>query len=205
MKYELLQTLLPHLEAYERTYPKGQSPQHFAVWLVRQTTDSAQWSEPSGGQAEREQLDGAIGKLLIYLNRYVKIYARKALEGSPLGTMDEFVYLVMLTEQGALTKSDLIQRNRHEKPTGMEIIRRLLALGLIAQRDDLDDRRSKRLTITAAGTEVSGQVAGQMTKVFTLLTGNLTIAEKLLLLQLLDKLENFHQLVLAKMKKGERG
>ena len=202
MKYDLLQTLLPHLEAYERAYPKGQSPQHFAVWLVRQTTDGPSSDEQSPDQAEREKTDSNIGKLLIYLNRYMRIYARKALEGSPLGTMDEFVYLVMLTEQGPLTKSDLIQRNRHEKPTGMEIIRRLLALGLIAQSDDLDDRRSKRLTITPLGTEVSGQVAGQMGKVSTLLAGNLTIAEKLLLLQLLEKLENFHQLVLAKMKKG---
>lgn len=202
MKYDLLQTLLPHLEAYERAYPKGQSARHFAVWLLRQTTDPEELQEGSAGAAEREKTDGAIGKLLIYLNRYIKVYARKALEGSPLGTMDEFVYLVMLTEQGALTKSDLIQRNRHEKPTGMEIIRRLLALGLIAQSDDLDDRRSKRLTITPQGTNVSGQVAGQMAKVSTLLTGNLTMAEKLLLLQLLDKLENFHQLVLAKLKKG---
>ncbi len=202
MKYDLLQTLLPHLEAYERTYPKEQSPQHFAVWLVRQTTDGEQVNERPVAQTEKERIDNNIGKLLIYLNRYMRIYARKALENSPLGTMDEFVYLVMLTEQGALTKSDLIQRNRHEKPTGMEIIRRLLALGLIAQTDDLDDRRSKRLTITPKGTEVSAQVAGQMTKVSTLLTGNLTIAEKVLLLQLLDKLENFHQVVLAKMKKG---
>jgi DNA-binding MarR family transcriptional regulator len=205
MKYDLLKTLLPHLETYERAYPKEQSPQHFAVWLLRQTTDGEQMDGYADGPSEREKLDGTIGKLLIYLNRYMRMYTRKALEGSPLGTMDEFVYLVMLTEQGALTKSDLIQRNRHEKPTGMEIIRRLLALGLIGQTDDLDDRRSKRLTITPLGIAVSGQVAGQMGKASTLLTGNLSIAEKLLLLQLLDKLEHFHQLVLAKMKKGDRG
>ena len=204
MKYDLLHNLLPHLEAYERAYPKGHNPQHFAVWLVRQTTDSEPLNEHPAGLAEREKMDDSIIRLLTYLNRYVKIYARKALENSPLGTMDEFVYLVMLIEQGPLTKSDLIQRNRHEKPTGMEIIRRLLALGLITQSDDLDDRRSKRLTITTAGAEVSGQVTGQMTKVSTLLTGNLTVAEKLLLLQLLDKLEDFHQLVLAKLKKGDR-
>ncbi|MEO6037050.1 MAG: MarR family transcriptional regulator [Saprospiraceae bacterium] len=205
MKYELLQTLLPYLEAYERAYPKARPPQHFAVWLLRQTTESEQLAEQNGDQPTQESPDVSIGKLLVYLNRYMKIYARKALEGSSLGTMDEFVYIAMLIERGPLTKSDLIQRNRHEKPTGMEIIRRLLALGLVVQSDDPDDRRSKRLTITPPGMEAFGQVAGQMSKVSTLLTGNLSAAEKMLLLQLLDKLEAFHQLTLAKLRKQERG
>jgi len=205
MKYDLLQSLLPHLEAYERAYPRGLEPQHFAVWLLRQTTDATELAEKDENPPPREHTDVAIGRLLIFMTRYVKVYVRKALEGSELGTMDEFVYLAMLLEFGPLTKSDLIQRNRHEKPTGMEIIRRLLKLELVAQTDDLDDRRSKRLAITERGLGVFGQVAGQMGKVSTLLTGNLSQPEKLLLLQLLDKLENFHQLTMAKMKKSLRG
>ncbi len=201
MKYDLLQTLLPYLEAYERAYPKAQTPQHFAVWLVRQTTESEQVMERNADHPLAENTDAGIARLLSYLGRYMKIYARKGLEGSPLGTMDEFAYLAMLIEYGPLTKSDLIQRNRHEKPTGMEIIRRLLVLGMVTQSDDLDDRRSKRLAITPLGSETFGQVAGQMSKVSTLLAGNLSPAEKMLLLQLLDKLENFHQLTLAKLRK----
>lgn len=204
MKYELLHTLLPYLEAYERAYPKAQGPQHFAVWLLRQTTES---DPVPAGESEQaaENTDSGIGKLLVYLNRYRKVYARKALEGSALGTVDEFAYLALLIEQGPLTKSDLIQRNRHEKPTGMEIIRRLLVLGMAVQSDDPDDRRSKRLTITTLGTATAGQVAGQMGKVSTLLTGTLSAAEKMLLLQLLEKLEGFHQLTMARLRKQERG
>lgn len=200
MKYDLLKTLLPYLEAYERSYPMVHNPQHFAVWLARQTTESEQVVNGENAGSAPNTPDAGIGTLLIYLNRYLKGYSRKALENSPLGGMDEFVYLATLLEFGALTKSDLIQRNRHEKPTGMEIIRRLMALGFVTQSNDPDDRRSKRLAVTTEGIAVFKQVAGRMQQVMELTAGNLSSAEKLLLLQILEKLENFHQVILAKTR-----
>lgn len=203
MKYELLQTLLPYLDAYERVYPKQQNPQHFAVWLARQSAAAEQVALRHGPKVNAQSESVEIGKLLVYLNRYAKNYAKKALDGSLLGGMDEFVYLAILLYEGAITKSELIYRNRHEKPTGMEIIRRLLTAGFVEQSDDPDDRRSKRLLITDAGKAVFGQVVERMDFVSELLTGSLNSAEKMLLLQILEKLEGFHQLVLAKTKGGD--
>ena len=203
MKYELLQTLLPYLDAYERAYPKQQDARHFAVWLARQSADEAQVATRKATEGPVQSESVEIGKLLVYLNRYAKNYAKKALDESPLGGMDEFVYLAILLYEGALTKSELIYRNRHEKPTGMEIIRRLLTAGFVEQSDDPDDRRSKRLRITETGKSVFGQVVERMDFVSELLTGNLNSAEKMLLLQILEKLEGFHQLVLAKTKGGD--
>jgi MarR family transcriptional regulator, lower aerobic nicotinate degradation pathway regulator len=203
MKYRLLESLLPHLDAYERAYPQQLNPQHFAVWLARQTAEAQQVAARRDAAPGGESEEVSIGRLLVFLNRYVKLYARKALEDSPLGGVDEFVYLGALLEFGSMTKSDLIQRNRHEKPTGMEIIRRLLAMGFVAQADDPDDRRSKQLSITPAGQAVFAQAAERMQTVSQLLTGNLNGAERLLLLQLLEKLETFHQVVLAKTKGGD--
>jgi MarR family transcriptional regulator, lower aerobic nicotinate degradation pathway regulator len=202
MKYQLLESLLPHLEAYERAYPNLQHPQHFAVWLARHTAETEQVAVRDTPLHNHETDDVTIGKLLFFLTRYVKSYSRKALENSVLGSMDEFVYIVMLLEYGPLTKSDLIQRNRHEKPTGMEIIRRLLASGLIVQADDPSDRRSKRLSITAAGKTAFVEISRRMDLISGITTGNLNAAEKMLLLQLLEKLEHYHQVVLAKTKGG---
>lgn len=202
MKYELLQTLLPYLEEYERAYPKQQHSQHFAVWLARRTAETEQVtsgkeaSRPGGGES------AGIPQLLVFLNRYARNYAKKALEGSVLGGMDEYVYLSILSGTGGLTKSDLIYRNRHEKPTGMEIIRRLLTAGLVEQSDDPDDRRSKQLRITDSGREALQKVDVRMNVVWELITGNLNTAEKMLLLQILEKLEAYHQLLLARTKGG---
>lgn len=199
MKYDLLQTLLPHLDAYEKAYPKHQQVQHFAVWLARQAATADQVAPHDTADNESAE----IGKLLVFLHRYAKNYAKKALDGSVLGGVDEFVYLTMLQNDRGLTKSELIYQNRHEKPTGMEIIRRLLAAGLVEQSDDLDDRRSKRLRITPEGQEAVTQVQVRMNFVRELLTGNLNGAEKMLLLQMLEKMELFHQIIQAKTKGGD--
>jgi DNA-binding MarR family transcriptional regulator len=199
MKYELLQSLLPYLEEYEKTNPKTQDPQHFAVWLARQSGNQ----EPEVSDkpmAPGESTEVLIGKLLFFLTRYARAYARKALEGSPLGSMDEFVYLATLQAYGVMSKTDLIYRNRHEKPTGMDIIKRLLALELIQQRDDVADRRSKLLEITEKGLATMGGLYGRMGLISHLLTGNLSKTERVDLLQMLEKLENFHQVVQAKTK-----
>lgn len=198
MKYELLQTLLPYLEEYERSYPNQERTQHFAVWLARKTAEQEQVKPSDAGHDEAARIQ----QLLVYLNRYARNYAKKALEGSVLGGMDEYVYLRILSDTGGMTKSDLIYRNRHEKPTGMEIIRRLLTAELVEQSDDPDDRRSKQLRITASGSNVLNQLSVRMHVVWELVTGNLNSAEKLLMLQILEKLETFHQLLLARTKGG---
>jgi DNA-binding MarR family transcriptional regulator len=197
MKYELLQSLLPYLEEYERTYPKQQNPQHFAVWLARQASSPEQVAQRGAGQEGAE-----IQRLVVFLSRYARSYAKKALENSPLGSMDEFMYLEAVSKSGGLSKSDLIYRNRHEKPTGMEIIRRLLAGGWIAQTDDPEDRRSKQLNITETGSNTLASVADRMYLATELTAGNLNGAEKLLLLQILGKMESFHQLMQARAKNG---
>ena len=201
MKYELLNSLLPFLEEYERTYPKQQHPQHFAVWLARQTSTEEQVSGREAGTAVTEATD--IQRIVLFLNRYMKSYAKKALEVSSLGSLDEYLYLHAVSQAGGLSKSDLIYRNRHEKPTGMEIIRRLLAGGLIGQTDDQEDRRSKQLHITENGQNVLNQVVARIGFVTELLSGSLNGAEKLLLLQILEKMESFHQLLQARTKGGD--
>ncbi|MBU6342725.1 MAG: winged helix DNA-binding protein [Bacteroidetes bacterium] len=199
MKYQLLQSLLPYLEEYEKAHAKMDDIQHFAVWLSRTHAHKNQESGHSANQGS-DSPEVNIGKLIFFLTRYARHYSRKALEGTPVGTMDEFVYLAMLHQYGPMSKSDLIQRNRHEKPTGMDIIKRLLALEFIGQEKDLEDRRSKLVAITDKGMQVLMALYGKMGLVSHVVAGNLSKSERLNLVQLLEKLEIFHQILLAKTK-----
>ncbi len=200
MKYQLLQTLLPLLEEYEKTNTKVDDVQHFAVWLTRQQADPIEAEEPAHHAPGAETPEVVIGKLLFFMTRYARIYSRKALEGTVLGSMDEFVYLASLHSFGSMTKSELIYRNRHEKPTGMDIIKRLLALGLIRQENDLEDRRSKQIAISDQGLAVLLPLYGRMGLVSHIVAGNLSKSERITLVQLLEKLEVFHQVMQAKTK-----
>lgn len=138
------------------------------------------------------QIDNAIGRLFVYMSRYAKSYIKKALEGTPLQSPEDFSCLAILLTHESLTKGELISRNIQEKTSGTEVIRRLLAAGLVKQWDDLADKRSRRISITDSGKELLHQVFDDMNYVGKMVTGNLSYSEKLNLQYLLQKLETFH-------------
>ena len=138
------------------------------------------------------QIDNAIGRLLVYMSRYAKSYIKKALEGTPLQSQYDFTCLAILMTHQSLSKTDLISRNMQEKTSGAEVIRRLLAAGLVKQWDDTIDKRSVRISITEVGKELLHQVFEDMNHVGKMITGNLSYSEKLEFHYLLQKLESFH-------------
>jgi DNA-binding MarR family transcriptional regulator len=117
------------------------------------------------------------------------------LANSRLVSVDDFVYLAILAERGNLTKTQIIELNAHEKPSGTEILKRLISGGLVEQYDDQHDRRSKRLLITEAGREALGRGHAPMGQVCDIVTAPLNLREKLQLLYLLRKLDKFHRYV----------
>jgi MarR family transcriptional regulator, lower aerobic nicotinate degradation pathway regulator len=215
LNLQLLHNLLDEAEKYAQQNLESTDVRSFANWILRkehlsQVEDAIinQSLKPIESTKEdvsvtpifQEEIETTLAKYIVYLNRYAKIYSKKALEGSPLGSTDEFVYLVALLFQGSKTKIELIHIGRHEKPTGMEIIRRLQLLGFIDQTDDLEDRRSKRLSINPLGQNIAYSMMERMTDVSKIVAGNLTTVEKQELLRLLQKLEDFHVEKLEKVR-----
>lgn len=150
-----------------------------------------------GGQEDNAQeiafqLDNNISRLFIYMSRYAKSYIKKALDGTPLQSAEEFTCLAILLTHDHLSKTELINRNLLEKTSGTEVIRRLIAAGLVNQWDNLKDKRSKQIGITDEGKELLYRVFVDMNNVGKMITGKLTVAEKLTLQYLLQKLEDFH-------------
>lgn len=138
------------------------------------------------------QIDNAIGRLFVYMSRYAKSYIKKTLEGTPLQSPEDFTALAILLTHESLSKGELISRNIQEKTSGTEVIRRLLAAGLVKQWDDQTDKRSRRISITESGKQLLHRVFDDMNYVGKMVTGNLSYSEKLKLNYLLQKLETFH-------------
>ncbi|MBC8152807.1 MAG: winged helix DNA-binding protein [Bacteroidetes bacterium] len=198
MNYEFLKLLLTQAEAFEHDLPLDDEPTlaGFSAWLhQRQPTVPT----PMPPEVPVHSLldtavaaDVEISMLVSCVYRYVKLYGKKALADTPVSTIDEFTYLVQLLRDHKPSKTELIEENIHEKTTGTEILRRLIGNGLIEQFDDLNDRRSKRLKLTDAGLELLYQIMPRMNQVSTLVAGELSVAEKQQLVDLLQKLHLFH-------------
>jgi len=200
--YALIHELLNLVETLE-TENNGRevSIQEFAGFLLSSVSspvgelansDARFGKEEMYAQAIAYQLDNNIGRLFVYMSRYAKSYIKKTLEGTPLQTGEDFTALAILLTHEHLSKTELISYNLQEKTSGMEVIRRLVAAGLVRQWDNVEDKRGKHIGITGEGRKLLYRVFVEMGHVSKMITGNLTEAEKMQLLYLLQKLENFH-------------
>ena len=199
--YQLLHQLLNLVESFEKDNNRAATLPDFAGYLVnhleggadiRPQTDIRFGGQENEAQAIAYQIDNNIAKLIIFMNRYAKSYIKKALDGTPLQTPEDFTCLALLLTHDHLSKSELITKNIQEKTSGTEVIRRLILAGLVDQWDDEQDKRGKRVSITAKGKTLLYSIFDQMNQVGKVVTGTLTLTEKLTLQHLLQKLDDFH-------------
>lgn len=134
------------------------------------------------------QLAGLVGKL----NNFAGLYCKKALQNVGLNNIDDWVYLITLSQMGYPKKSELIYEMVSEFPSGIDIIKRLVALNLVEEHADEEDRRSKRLRITQNGLAVLEKSMPYMNQVGEMAFGTLHDNEKVMILNILKRLDSFH-------------
>ncbi|MDF2475269.1 MAG: MarR family transcriptional regulator [Sphingobacterium sp.] len=200
MKYKLLQQILPLIELFEDENKNGSysnDTEGFKRWVV--SKQSGLFAEPEWeGKENGRSPESVISTLIVHMNRFAKSYSKAAIWGSAFSTQEEFIYLITLKSFGEMTKMQLIKRNIHEKPVGMAIINRLIKQGWISQDDSEMDKRSKVIHLTSAGSKVLDQQMEKIRHATQLVSGDLAYHEKILLINLLNKLKDFHQLIYDK-------
>lgn len=166
----------------------------FKKWIANNYQSEHIIDEPNWeGKDTGRKAESVINTLIVHMNRYAKSYSKSAIFGSEFSTQEDFIYLITLKSFGSMTKMDLIKKNVHEKPAGMQIINRLIAKRWVTQTDSELDKRSKFLEITEKGLVVLENQMDNIRKATHIVTGNLTSNEKMELIRILRKLEDFHQ------------
>ena len=181
----------------ERTKSYETSVEGFKDWISSTTkTNSIEldWEGKENGRSA----ESVINTLIVHLNRYAKSYSKSAIFGSNFSTQEDFTYLINLKAFGEMSKMDLIKKNVHEKPVGMQIINRLINQGWIEHRNSKTDKRSKVISISEAGLEALGNQMDKIRQATSIVTGNLSQKEKMELIRLLNKLDDFHQQIYDK-------
>jgi DNA-binding MarR family transcriptional regulator len=199
MNKEVLIQLIEHMEKFEATLPENQSyalPE-FVGYLNAQAGTELAMRRVAGDrhafvQQVREESNSDVGILITLMFRYAKIYIKKALQDSPIQTADEFAFLITLMTFDSLTKTELINKQVMEKTSGTEVIKRLVAQGMIREFADALDKRSVRVAITDKGRMEIIRILPEMAKVSQIVIGNLSEPEIKSLSYLLKKLDFFH-------------
>ncbi len=136
--------------------------------------------------------ENEICKQVLLLGRSSQLLIRKGLGDFPELANEEFTYLYRLKDEPFLTKIQLIEKNGHEKQTGTQIIKRLLEAGFLEEKNDKDDKRSKRLNLTKKGEEIFHASVSNVNLISKILSGKLDKVEKNEFLRILKKLNEFH-------------
>ena len=196
MNYLLVKDVIDLVQQFgsqnERTKSYETSVEGFKEW-ISSTTKTISIELDWEGKENGRSVDSVINTLIVHLNRYAKSYSKSAIFGSNFSTQEDFTYLINLKAFGEMSKMDLIKKNVHEKPVGMQIINRLINQGWIEQRNSKIDKRSKVISISEAGLEALGNQMDKIRKATAIVTGNLSQNKKMELIRLLNKLDNFHQ------------
>lgn len=202
MYYNLIAEVVGLIKLYEDEAENSNADvQSFGQWLNgynkmhgHDINLAPEWEGKSKGRTA----DSMINTSLVHLYRYAKLHAKTAIANTPFSTPDDFIYLINLVSFGSMTKTALIKLNVHEKSAGIQIINRLINNGLVEQTEIDSDKRTRMLHITDKGKQVLDESMQNIRQASKNVTEPLSEDEKLDLIRLLSKLENFHEMKLKK-------
>jgi DNA-binding MarR family transcriptional regulator len=203
-KFDLLKEMMLLIDDYEKAGKTEMQTEQFVLWLNEQILGiSAKTTVNENEQNSEAVSEWRISYYVSLLNKYAKIYVKKALKGSSILSLDDFGFLITLCFEGSKTKTELIQSNISEVSSGMEMIKRMERNGLIKSSKDDVDKRAIRITATPKGQQTLGQLMAKMQEATNIIAGNLTVSERLHLLTLLNKLHQFHNPIYLNDLKSE--
>lgn len=204
MTYDLIKNVINLVEEFENHNAQVKNYSNnidgFKHWIIEAyEQDEILKEEPDWeGKEQGRSPESVINTFIVHMNRYARNYSRAVIHDSDFSTQEDFIYLINLNAFGAMTKMELIKKNVQDKSSGNQIINRLIKLGFVDQKDSKVDKRSKIIDITEKGSEHLEQHMDKVRQATSIVTGNLIYHEKMQLIRLLTKLNEFHHPIYSK-------
>ena len=197
MNYELIKDIMVLVQEFEgQNNQRSKYPNNidgFKHWIsdkvdVEVVKEEPKWEAKELGRSP----ESVINTLIVHMNRYAKNYSKSVIYNSDFSTQEDFIYLINLKAFGVMSKMDLIKKNVQEKSVGMQIINRLIRQGWVDQTDSEVDKRSKLITISKNGEQALEMLTDKVRDATKIVAGDLTHKEKMKLIELLTRLNDFH-------------
>ncbi len=197
MNYDLIKEVLKLVQEFDKRNQEGVQYSYdvdgFKHWLAESVAIEKVKTEPNWeGKEFGRSPESVINTLIVHMNRYARNYSKSVIYNSEFSTQEDFIYLINLKAFGAMRKMDLIKKNVQEKSVGMQIINRLIRQGWVEQTDSDIDKRSKLVNINAKGLQALEMLTDKVRHASKIVAGDLADVEKMKLIELLTKLNDFH-------------
>lgn len=173
--------------AFEEQHPKASIEDFCRHYLAKQNQQKIKGRLVGGVVPSFNE-----GLLLKIIGRIQKLninYANLALKGTELNQIEEFGILQTIKLEKNPKKTEIIYANLLELSSGTDMLNRLKNRGLIKEYDDNEDKRSKRIELTAKGKKAIEATQIRIFKNAKLLMNDLSEDDKALCIQLLKNIE----------------
>lgn len=172
--------------AFEEQHP-GASIADFCRHHLAGSAKKEVYGAPKGEL--RPDLNGQLVILLRRIGKFHIVYSNKALEGTGIDQMEEFGILVTVYNQKNPIKSEAIFNNIMELSSGSNMLIRLKKRGLVSEYADEQDKRVKRLKLTAKGEAALLKAKDVVLQVAEMMVHDLSDEDKRLCIQLLQPVD----------------
>jgi DNA-binding MarR family transcriptional regulator len=180
-------TLVNEWGDFEKKHPEGNIDDFCRYYLAHKKEIIP---EPTTHQAlVPTNVDSMLMRLMGRIMLVHSIYADVALEGTGINHVEEFSMLNAVYQLKNPKKSEVIYACLHEISTGTDILNRLRKLNYLTEQDDKEDRRSKRLTITAKGEKVVLNCRNRMASLAKMMLNGMEVEDKKLCIHFLKNIE----------------
>ncbi|MBO9155199.1 MarR family winged helix-turn-helix transcriptional regulator [Chitinophaga sp. GCM10012297] len=176
--------------AFEENHPDGDLEDFCRHYLAqRQRPKGKEPKAPLTGGVVPPLTDGLLLKIIGRVHKLNFSYANLALKGTDLNQIEEFGILLTIQQEKNPRKTEVIYANLFELSSGTDMLGRMMKRGLIREYDDQEDKRSKRIELTAKGEKTILASFPRVKKMAAMMLSELTEDDKQLCIQLLKNVE----------------
>jgi DNA-binding MarR family transcriptional regulator len=133
--------------------------------------------------------NGLLLKMIGRIGKLTAILAVKALDGTGIDQIEEFGMLLTVKRLKTPRKTEIIYANIFELSSGTDMLNRLRKKGYVKEHADKEDKRSKRVSLTAAGEKAIEECAKRMRKCAGMMLAEMNEEDVRLCTQLLKNVE----------------
>lgn len=179
--------LVTHWGEFEQKHPKGNIDDFCRYYLAHQQQKKVK-GQLVGGVVPPFN-DGLLMKIIGRISKLNMSYANLALKGTGLNQIEEFGVLLTIKKEKNPKKTAVIYANLFELSSGTDMLNRMQKRGLIKEYADKEDKRAKRIELTAKGEKVAASCLEKIEKNAKMLMNDLADDDKALCIQLLKNIE----------------
>jgi DNA-binding MarR family transcriptional regulator len=195
-------SIIPLIEQWEifTSFSKEKDLKSFAEWLLEQDEDKsknrtgdAEKNKKRNVTAQKKLNNSATAAIFVTrLQRYISLYTKPYIKKLGFTKQHEYTFLHQISKMGSTNKKELSKENLTELSTGRDVVRRLIARGLVSEKINPDDKRATILGITEKGKKLLTKSHEMIGHSFGNFLGDLSAEEQQQLINLLKKLNNYH-------------